>query len=67
MSVSFCIMLPMPECQEQFAASIAFEAVEILEDHPLFPGGSGWHRYYQLHLIVFHQIGKEDIPVFQGT
>ncbi|MDP1624183.1 MAG: hypothetical protein Q8L64_00285, partial [bacterium] len=29
----------MPEPQDQFAASIASEAVEVLEDHLLFPGG----------------------------
>jgi hypothetical protein len=29
----------MPDPQDQFAASIASEAVEILEDHLLFPGG----------------------------
>ena len=29
----------MPEPQELFAASIASEAVEVLEDHLLFPGG----------------------------
>ena len=29
----------MPELQDQFAASIASEAVEVLEDHLLFPDG----------------------------
>src|SRR5512146_2528183 len=29
----------MPDPQDQFAASIASEAVEVLEDHLLFPGG----------------------------
>jgi hypothetical protein len=29
----------MPEPQDQFAASIASEAVEVLEDHLLFPSG----------------------------
>jgi hypothetical protein len=29
----------MPEPQDQFVASIASEAVEVLEDHLLFPGG----------------------------
>ena len=29
----------MPEPQAQFVASIASEAVEVLEDHLLFPGG----------------------------
>jgi hypothetical protein len=38
-SVSFCIMPSMPEPQDQFVASIASEAVEVLEDHLLFPGG----------------------------
>jgi len=37
--VSFCIIRSMPEPQDQFAASIASEAVEVLEDHLLFPGG----------------------------
>ena len=37
--MSFCIMPSMPEPQEHFAASIASEAVEVLEDHLLFPGG----------------------------
>lgn len=37
--MSFCIMQPMPDPQDQFTASIASEAVEILEDHLLFPGG----------------------------
>ena len=32
-------MLLMPEPQDQFAVSIASEAVEGLEDHLLFPGG----------------------------
>jgi len=32
-------MPPMPEPQDLFAASIASEAVEVLEDHLLFPGG----------------------------
>src|SRR5512141_2536060 len=32
-------MPPMPEPQELFAASIASEAIEVLEDHLLFPGG----------------------------
>jgi len=32
-------MQPMPEPQDQFTASIASEAVEVLEDHLLFPGG----------------------------
>ena len=35
----FYIMHPMPELQDQLAASIASEAVEVLEDHLLFPGG----------------------------
>jgi hypothetical protein len=38
-SVSFCIIPHMPEPQDLFAASIASEAVELLEDHLLFPGG----------------------------
>ena len=38
-SVSFCIMPFMPEPQDQFVTSIASEAVEVLEDHLLFPGG----------------------------
>ena len=38
-SVFFYIMHPMPEPQDQFAASIASEAVEVLEDHLLFPDG----------------------------
>lgn len=38
-SVFFCIMQPMPDPQDQFAASIASEAVEILEDHVFFPSG----------------------------
>ena len=38
-SVSFCIMLSMSEPQDQFAAAFASEAVEVLEDHLLFPGG----------------------------
>ena len=38
-SVFFYIIRPMPEPQAQFAASIASEAVEVLEDHLLFPGG----------------------------
>ena len=38
-SVAFCIMPAMPAPQDQFAASIASEAVGILEDHLLFPGG----------------------------
>jgi hypothetical protein len=29
----------MPDPQDQFVASIASEAVEVLEDHLLFPGG----------------------------
>jgi hypothetical protein len=29
----------MSDQQDQFAASIASEAVEVLEDHLLFPGG----------------------------
>jgi hypothetical protein len=29
----------MPEPQDQFVAAIASEAVEVLEDHLLFPGG----------------------------
>jgi len=37
--VFFYIIQPMPELQDQFAASIASEAVEVLEDHLLFPGG----------------------------
>ncbi len=37
--VTFFIMQPMPEPQDQFAASIASEAVELLEDHLLLPGG----------------------------
>src|SRR5512142_582185 len=32
-------MLPMPDPQDQFVAAIASEAVEVLEDHLLFPGG----------------------------
>jgi len=32
-------MQRMPELQDQLAASIASEAVEVLEDHLLFPGG----------------------------
>jgi hypothetical protein len=32
-------MRSMPEPQDQYAAAIASEAVEILEDHLLFPGG----------------------------
>ena len=39
LSVSFFIMQHMLDQQDQFAASIASEAVEILEDHLLFPGG----------------------------
>jgi hypothetical protein len=36
----FYIICLMPGIQtEQFAASIASEAVEVLEDHLLFPGG----------------------------
>jgi len=37
--VFFYIIRPMPQPQDQFAASIASEAVEVLEDHLLFPGG----------------------------
>jgi hypothetical protein len=32
-------MQPMPQLQDQFVASIASEAVEVLEGHLLFPGG----------------------------
>jgi hypothetical protein len=38
-SVSFCIIRSMSESQASFSASIASEAVEVLEDHLLFPGG----------------------------
>jgi hypothetical protein len=33
------IIRPMPDLQDQFTAAIASEAVEVLEDHLLFPGG----------------------------
>ena len=35
----FYIIRGMSEPQDLFAASIASEAVEVLEDHLLFPGG----------------------------
>jgi hypothetical protein len=37
--VFFYIIYPMPEPQDQFAVSLAPEAVEVLEDHLLFLGG----------------------------
>ncbi len=52
-SLSFFTVSLMSESQDQFVASLTLKAVEVLEDHLLFPGG---------YLLPLSALGMADRP-----